>query len=177
MIFLRIKDVSKKVGLPKSSVYALIQQGDFPKPIKLSKRTAAWLDSEIESWIESKIEQRKRSKPEPIRKYGKRGYQITQSIVEQIGEILYLINVQNETYEIRTTFTSEETNENIETTFFDISQADIEEKVPDNLDIFQISNNEIEKFEPSKVEPFDSLKTAILDIETTELDVKKNTTS
>lgn len=57
--FIRLKEVTKKVGLPKSSVYALIQNGDFLKPIKLSKRTSALLESDIEEWIESKIQQKK----------------------------------------------------------------------------------------------------------------------
>ena len=42
----------------RSHIYALIQKGEFPKPIKLSERSSAWLASEVHEWIESKIQQR-----------------------------------------------------------------------------------------------------------------------
>lgn len=36
-------------------MYALIQKGEFPKPIKLSERSSAWLESEVQAWIDARI--------------------------------------------------------------------------------------------------------------------------
>ena len=35
-----------------------IQQGDFPKPVKLGPRAVAWLDSEVEEWMYSRLKAR-----------------------------------------------------------------------------------------------------------------------
>ena len=52
---LRKPDVKEMVGnMPDSTLYYLMNQGDFPKPLKLGKRTVAWKRSEIESWIQSR---------------------------------------------------------------------------------------------------------------------------
>jgi prophage regulatory protein len=56
---IKISDVTSNLGLSKSHMYALIQRGKFPKPIKLSERSSAWLESEVNDWIESRISQRK----------------------------------------------------------------------------------------------------------------------
>jgi prophage regulatory protein len=52
---LKLKDVIATTGLSRSYIYALAQQGAFPKPIKLSERSSAWVQSELEEWIDSRI--------------------------------------------------------------------------------------------------------------------------
>jgi len=53
---LRRKQVQQKTGLPRSTMYALIKSGEFPKPIRLtSKRAVGWLESEVDSFIQKKI--------------------------------------------------------------------------------------------------------------------------
>lgn len=42
-------------GLSRSHLYALAQQGIFPKPVKLTERSSAWVESEVQGWIESRI--------------------------------------------------------------------------------------------------------------------------
>jgi len=49
---LRIKDVLERYPVSKSSWYLGIQQGRYPKPIKLSERTSAWKSSDIDSLID-----------------------------------------------------------------------------------------------------------------------------
>lgn len=51
---LRLPAVSDKVGMPNSSIYLMIANDMFPKPIKLSKRSVGWLESEINDWIEQR---------------------------------------------------------------------------------------------------------------------------
>ena len=53
---LRRKDVEKMCGLSRSSIYALIEQGKFPKQIKLSERAVGWISEEIQDFLKSRIE-------------------------------------------------------------------------------------------------------------------------
>ena len=52
---MKLNAVMAATGLSRSYIYALAQQGAFPKPIKLSERSSAWVQSELEEWIESRI--------------------------------------------------------------------------------------------------------------------------
>lgn len=55
---LRLKDVSNRCGFSRSTVYRLIQQAGFPKPIKLTVRSSGWLESDINQWIDNRIKAR-----------------------------------------------------------------------------------------------------------------------
>ncbi len=48
----------KKVGLKKSWIYHLMQQGEFPKSVSLGARSVAWVEKEIDEWIINKINNR-----------------------------------------------------------------------------------------------------------------------
>jgi prophage regulatory protein len=52
---LRLRDVEAKVGLRRSTIYALSQEGKFPRPIKLSLHASAWVESEIDAWLNERI--------------------------------------------------------------------------------------------------------------------------
>ena len=53
---LRFKQVAALVGLGKSSIYRKVQEGTFPKPIKLgSARASGWISSEVYDWIDDQI--------------------------------------------------------------------------------------------------------------------------
>jgi len=56
--FLRLPDVMAKTGMARSTIYAAIDSGDFPKAVKLGERAVAWDSDEIEQWMETKKEQR-----------------------------------------------------------------------------------------------------------------------
>ncbi|OAT52338.1 helix-turn-helix transcriptional regulator [Providencia heimbachae] len=49
-----IKFITQLTGLTDKWFYKLIQDGDFPKPIKLG-RSSRWLKSEVEMWLQAKI--------------------------------------------------------------------------------------------------------------------------
>jgi prophage regulatory protein len=55
---LKLDDVIELSGLSRSSVYSLAQQGKFPKPLKLSKRSSAWVEDELKEWIAERIKAR-----------------------------------------------------------------------------------------------------------------------
>lgn len=52
---IRRKEVQSKTGLGASSIYALMNQGEFPKPITLSVRRVAWVESDVDQWIAKRI--------------------------------------------------------------------------------------------------------------------------
>lgn len=52
---MRLNYVSKKTGLAKSTIYKLMANGEFPKPIKLTTKSVGWPESVIEKWIQSRI--------------------------------------------------------------------------------------------------------------------------
>lgn len=52
---IKLKDVLAITGLSRSFVYALAQKGEFPKPVKLSERSSAWVEAEVTEWIEYRI--------------------------------------------------------------------------------------------------------------------------
>ena len=49
--FVKLDEVKRRVGLGKSMIYQLIQEGKFPAPYKLSSFASRWSDREIVAWI------------------------------------------------------------------------------------------------------------------------------
>jgi prophage regulatory protein len=52
---LRMDQVKTRTGLSRSSIYAKVSTGEFPKPIALSSRSVAWIEAEIAAWIQARI--------------------------------------------------------------------------------------------------------------------------
>lgn len=52
--FVDMKFITKLTGLTDKWFYKLIQDGEFPKPIKLG-RSSRWLKSEVENWLQQRI--------------------------------------------------------------------------------------------------------------------------
>ena len=51
---LRLPEVSRLIGLGRSSIYRLVHRRMFPAPKKLGTRSVAWLQSDVESWIDAR---------------------------------------------------------------------------------------------------------------------------
>lgn len=63
---LRLPCVKQKTGLSRSTIYASISKGSFPKPIRLGPprdrtRAVGWLMSEIDQWIQEQIKMSRNS--------------------------------------------------------------------------------------------------------------------
>jgi prophage regulatory protein len=56
--FLRASEVKQKTGLPISSVYELINEGTFPRQVRLGPGRVAWRESEIIGWMIDRIAER-----------------------------------------------------------------------------------------------------------------------
>ena len=48
---LRLKNVTEVTSMSRSTIYRLMEQGKFPKPIKLSQRIIGFLEEDIDQWI------------------------------------------------------------------------------------------------------------------------------
>ena len=55
---LRIRDVMERTRISRSYIYRLIQQDEFPKPLKISVRGRRWRLDEIQEWIEARTAER-----------------------------------------------------------------------------------------------------------------------
>jgi prophage regulatory protein len=54
-VILRLHEVSRAVGLGRTSIYRRIAAGTFPRPVQLgpSARAVGWRESDVIEWIES----------------------------------------------------------------------------------------------------------------------------
>lgn len=52
---LRLPEVKQITGLGRSTIYARVNTGDFPKPFNISARSVGWSSSSIQQWIASRI--------------------------------------------------------------------------------------------------------------------------
>jgi len=51
--YVRLKDILKIYPVSKSTWWAGVASGDYPQPVKLSKRTTAWCVEDIRKLIQS----------------------------------------------------------------------------------------------------------------------------
>jgi len=52
---LRLPQVKASTGLSKSSIYARIAEGTFPKQIPLGSRLVVWVEADIQNWINERV--------------------------------------------------------------------------------------------------------------------------
>ena len=53
---LRFPELLQAVGLGETCVKDMVRRGEFPRPIKLSKRAVGWRVEDVEAWLESRPE-------------------------------------------------------------------------------------------------------------------------
>jgi len=49
---LKMREVLALVGMSRASVYRKLDEGTFPRPVKLGQRAIAWREDTISDWIE-----------------------------------------------------------------------------------------------------------------------------
>jgi len=52
---LRLPQVKTITGLSKSTIYARIGDGTFPKQIPLGPRLVVWVESDVQNWITEQV--------------------------------------------------------------------------------------------------------------------------
>lgn len=55
---LRLPQVIERTSLRRSTIYEMMRDGSFPKPVKLNLRSNGWIESEITDWVTARIADR-----------------------------------------------------------------------------------------------------------------------
>jgi len=50
---IRLPKCKDKTGNCRSTIYKLIAEGKFPKPVKLTGRSVGWFEDEVDEYLES----------------------------------------------------------------------------------------------------------------------------
>lgn len=48
---LRRTEVSRRVGLGRTSLYEMVRRGLFPAPLQIGAHAVAWKEADVEAWI------------------------------------------------------------------------------------------------------------------------------
>lgn len=51
---LRRPDVERETGLSRTSIYRQMDEGSFPRPLRIGRRAVAWRASQIDAWKSSR---------------------------------------------------------------------------------------------------------------------------
>ena len=54
MGFLRLPRVQTLTGLSRSTLWRMVKEGAFPKPLRLGKKAIGWRESDILNWLETR---------------------------------------------------------------------------------------------------------------------------
>lgn len=57
LAIIRRKQVEARTGLSRSTIYARMAEGTFPKPVSLGPRAVGWVESEITDWLNAQVAQ------------------------------------------------------------------------------------------------------------------------
>lgn len=52
---LRLPDVMSRLRLSRSTIYAKIAAGEFPRPVELGPNSRGWVEAEIVDWVAAKL--------------------------------------------------------------------------------------------------------------------------
>jgi len=55
---IKLPKVMEMTTFCRTTIYRLIEQGKFPKQIKLAERSSGWLENEVLDYLETKINNR-----------------------------------------------------------------------------------------------------------------------
>jgi len=53
---LRLKQVTARTGLARSTIYERIKAGGFPAQISLGARAVGWLEADVQAWIAAQVQ-------------------------------------------------------------------------------------------------------------------------
>jgi prophage regulatory protein len=48
---IRFPETCKRTSKSRAGIYAAINRGDFPKPVKLGPKSVAFVEAEVDAWI------------------------------------------------------------------------------------------------------------------------------
>ena len=60
MRVLKVPQVLEQTGLGRSSLFQAVQEGRFPKQVKIGPRSVGWVEDEVQEWIKERVAERDR---------------------------------------------------------------------------------------------------------------------
>jgi prophage regulatory protein len=48
---IRRREVEARIGLACSTIYAMMADNRFPRPVKIGRRAVGWIEEDINQWI------------------------------------------------------------------------------------------------------------------------------
>lgn len=55
-VICRLPKVQQITGAKRSTIYAWVKDGTFPRPVRIGKRSVGWLEHEVQEWVSNRIE-------------------------------------------------------------------------------------------------------------------------
>jgi prophage regulatory protein len=55
LAILRLRQVKERTGRSRSSIYADVKAGRFPRPINIGPRAVGWVEDEIDDWLADRV--------------------------------------------------------------------------------------------------------------------------
>lgn len=52
---IRLNEVMDMTGLSRSTIYRMMEKGDFPKSTPLGERAIGWSMSEVQEWVQTRL--------------------------------------------------------------------------------------------------------------------------
>lgn len=59
---LRRPAVEAATGLSRSTIYEMMDRGDFPRPVRIGQRAVAWPESAVLAWLSERPTTQRRAK-------------------------------------------------------------------------------------------------------------------
>ena len=56
--YLRFKELRQLIPFSRSTIYRMVLDGRFPRPVRIGKYATAWVSSEIDKWMVERAEAR-----------------------------------------------------------------------------------------------------------------------
>lgn len=51
------KEVEQLTSMSRTSIYRMMDKGQFPKPIRLSPNRVGWISEDIDNWLQQRIDE------------------------------------------------------------------------------------------------------------------------
>ena len=58
MEFIRLHDLTRRIGVSKATVWRWVKAGTFPKPTKFGPHTTVWSVNEVDAWTRARLSER-----------------------------------------------------------------------------------------------------------------------
>lgn len=52
---IRPREAMRRCGIGRSTMWKMIKDGDFPKPVRITRRTVGFVEAEINDWVQQRI--------------------------------------------------------------------------------------------------------------------------